>query len=125
MCGIGFGMGIERLLMVAENANITFQAPEEPYLFICALGQEARRKSVSILAELRKNGIPCEMDHAARSTKAQMKCADKMHVKNVIVLGDQEIESGVVKLRNMANGEEKELELASLTDRIKGEYYNE
>lgn len=116
--GLGFGMGIERLISVMENARLSFGEEKVPELFIAAIGQKAREKAVKISDELRNKGLAVQFDLIDRSVKAQMKFADKLGAKNVIVLGDNEIESGKAKIKNMQNGEEKEVELKNLAKEV-------
>ncbi|NLG25270.1 MAG: histidine--tRNA ligase [Clostridiales bacterium] len=107
--GAGFGMGMERLIMVQQLRGA---APEEPKpldAFVCTLGAEARLEGLKLVAELREGGISADLDHAARSLKAQFKYADKLGVARVIVLAGDELARGVVKLRDMATGEERDV----------------
>ncbi|MEG2134786.1 MAG: histidine--tRNA ligase [Clostridia bacterium] len=107
--GIGFGMGLERLLMVQKAQGA---APEVPCLyevFVCTLGARARLEGVKLVSELRGAGIKADLDHAARSLKAQFKYADKTGAPRVIVLADDELQRGVVKLRDMRESAEREI----------------
>ncbi len=101
MPGVGFGMGMERLLMVMEGAGITIPDPETCQVFIAAMGEKARKKSFSLVRQLREKGISADMDHAARSLKAQFKYADKIGAKKVVIIGDSELESGVCQMKDM------------------------
>ena len=114
MCGVGFGMGIERLLMVMQAAGVQIPKPSALKIFFCAMGPDARRRSFSLMQELRAAGIAADMDHNARSLKAQMKYANKIGAKYSVILGDSELESGRVELKDMANSEKSEVALADL-----------
>ncbi|MGI6664006.1 MAG: histidine--tRNA ligase [Christensenellaceae bacterium] len=113
MPGVGFGMGMERLLMVMENAGVTIPQPEEVEIFLCTMGDAARKKAFSYLLQLRKAGIAADMDHNARSLKAQFKFADKMNAKYVITIGENEIAEDEAKLRDMQDGTEKTVVLSA------------
>ncbi len=107
--GMGFGMGIERMLMVQDQRGVAPAAPELYDAFVVTLGDEARLEGVKLVSELRQAGLKADMDHAARSMKAQFKYANKLGVKKVIVIAGDEIEKGVVKLRDMENSAETEI----------------
>lgn len=105
LCGIGFGLGMERLLMVMDGQGIPSGEPETPDLFIIALGEAAKRRAFELCLELRALDVAAEIDHSARSVKAQMKYADKLSSKYTAVVGDDELASGALTLRRMSDGE--------------------
>jgi len=107
--GIGWGMGIERMIMVQQLQGVA-PASEAPLdAFVVTLGDEARAEGVRLVAQLREKGVRADLDHAARSMKAQFKYANKLGVKKVIVLAGNELEKGVVKLRDMEASSETEV----------------
>ncbi len=112
--GIGFAMGIERLLMVLENAGITLPEQKEPQLYIAAIGKEADKKAAKIVNELRCAGIRAEKDYMERSVKAQMKYANKIKAAYTMVLGDDEIAAGEGQLKQMDTGETRQVRLEEL-----------
>ena len=108
-CGIGWGMGVERMLMVQDARGV---APEQPALydaFVCTLGDAARLEGVKLVRELRRAGVKADLDHAARSLKAQFKYAGKMNARYVVTIAEDELARGVVKLRDMAESAEREI----------------
>ncbi|MEE1199970.1 MAG: histidine--tRNA ligase [Christensenellales bacterium] len=107
--GIGFGMGIERMLMVQDIRGIAPEAPLLYDVFVVTLGDDARAEGLKIVHELRQAGLRADLDHAARSMKAQFKYANKLKVPKVIVLAGDELEKGVVKLRDMNVSSETEI----------------
>jgi len=107
MPGIGFGMGIERLLLVMESEGIEIPEPSVTDVFVCTHGDAARLKAIRLVRDLREGGIKADMDHCARSIKAQFKYAGKIGVKTVIVLGEEEMEKGTAVLKTMETGEER------------------
>ena len=119
MPGVGFGMGMERLLMVMEGAGIEIPRPEELKVFLCTMGEQARTYGFGLLKRLRDAGISADMDHSARSLKAQMKYANKLQAQYAAVLGEDELNRGVIKLRNMAASEEREISLETLAEELK------
>ncbi len=108
---LGFAMGIERLLLTMEAENCEFYEPKTCDIYIAAMGKAAEKKTVSLVSALRDEGYHAESDVMGRGLKAQMKYADKMGAKFTLVLGDNELESGKAKLKNMKKGEETEISL--------------
>ena len=113
---LGFGMGIERLMLVLKNQGI--ELPEKPktQLYIAALGDKASLKATKYSALLRDEGYSVQTDVCARGLKAQMKFANKIGAKFLIVLGDDEIEKGKAKLKDMADGSETEINLNEIVE---------
>ena len=112
--GIGWGMGIERMMMVQDMRGTAPQAPDYLDAFVVTLGDEARMEGVKLVNELRAAGVKADLDHAARSMKAQFKYANKLDIKKVVVIAGNELEKGVVKLRDMANSQETEVARADI-----------
>jgi len=107
--GIGFGSGIERILLAAN-------APEVgPLLdaFFVVLAPEARLPAFRVVAALRGEGLSCDLDYAERSAKGQFKQADRMGARFAVIIGDEELGAGVCSLRDMASGEQRPV---SITD---------
>ncbi|AAM24457.1 histidyl-tRNA synthetase [Caldanaerobacter subterraneus subsp. tengcongensis MB4] len=119
MPGVGFGMGIERLLLTLEQNGIEIPKPEGPDLFIAYIGDEAKLFTFTLANKLRFNGLKVEIDHMERSLKAQMKYANKLNAKFAVVIGEEELESKKVKLKNMATGEETEILIDEIEKAIK------
>ncbi|HSN58953.1 MAG TPA: histidine--tRNA ligase [Clostridiaceae bacterium] len=102
---MGFGMGLERLILTLEQNNITI--PEEPYidLYVGSMGDAAKLKSMQLVNALRQKGMKCESDHLGRSVKAEMKYANKIDARYTLVIGDDELNAGKAKLKRMSDGE--------------------
>jgi histidyl-tRNA synthetase len=105
--GAGFGMGIERLLLVMENQGVEIPQPSNLDVMFITVGDEARFKAFKLVKDLRLRGISADMDHVGRSIKAQFKYADKLKVPRVCVIGEDELRQGCVKIRDMASGQEE------------------
>ena len=110
--GIGFGMGITRLILAMRARGVDKVAEPAPKVYIASMGEAATVKALEITERLRKGGIFAECDVVGRSLKAQMKYANKISAEYTLIIGDSEIESGRAQLRNMSNGEQTEVELA-------------
>ena len=107
MPGIGFAMGMERLVLLMEQQEKNPDEPEKGAdLFIAALGDEAIGISSSLIHQLRKLGIHAAMDYSNRKLKAQMKQAGRVNARYTLMIGDQEIEQQQAVLRNMLNQEQ-------------------
>ncbi|MDL2206591.1 histidine--tRNA ligase [Eubacteriales bacterium OttesenSCG-928-N13] len=117
--GFGFGMGVERILMLQQAQG--YQREQCPIydLFIATMGDEARIYGLELADALRKQGVHCDIDHAARSLKAQFKCANKMNAPKVAVIAGDELAKGIIKLRDMAASEERELTREQLIEQSK------
>ncbi len=103
---IDTGMGLERLIMVLENAGILPPDDDNCRVFIASMGQRAETEAFILAQRLRALGIRAEINHCKRSLKAQMKYADKIRAQSVIVIGDNEVDGDVYTVKDMASGEE-------------------
>ncbi|MCI8597728.1 MAG: histidine--tRNA ligase, partial [Lachnospiraceae bacterium] len=111
---VGFGMGIERILYFLEKEGVELPAMETPDLYIGILGSGVKARAYKLVNEIRKAGLIVETDYMERSVKAQMKYANKIGAKKVVIIGDDELEKGLVKVKDMATGEQTEVALAEL-----------
>lgn len=116
--GVGFALGVERLLLEMQSQGIEFPEPEAPEIYIGTIGEKAEMFCEKLVWELRRNKIFCIKDIMGRSVKAQMKYADKIGAKYVLILGDNEIESNKAQLRDMTTGEVKDISLDSVVCRF-------
>ncbi len=101
---VGFGMGIERVLMLMEASGVKIPKEDKVELFIASQGERGNKKAFEICYALRKQGIVCETDHMNRSFKSQFKYADKIGAEYVVALGDNEIESNTCEIKQMSDG---------------------
>lgn len=120
MCGIGFGMGVERILMVQDMLGYKDDAPALVDAFVVTMGNEARIEGEKLVRNLRLAGISADLDHCARSMKAQFKYADKLGARRVLVLAGDELAAGVVKIRDMQRGTEITVSKNDVVSSIKG-----
>ena len=116
MPGIGWGMGVERMLMVQDMRGTAPAEPDGLDVFVVTLGDEARLAGVKLVNDLRERGVRADLDHAARSMKAQFKFANKVGAGKVVVIAGDELEKGVVKLRDMAASTETEVSRTEIVD---------
>ena len=119
---IGFAMGEDRLIDIFEKYNQMEQVGmRTPDLYIEAIGELAEKSALNLALGLRKNGLYIEMDICQRSMKASLKYADKINSKFLLVIGEDEVNQGQAKIKNMTTGEEKQvdLELAKIIENVK------
>ncbi len=117
--GIGFGLGVERLLLTLENNNIEIPNAKSTDIFIATIGDNAKTKSFKILKDLRSNHISADNDHLDRSMKAQFKYSDKINAKFTVVIGDDELANDSVTLKDMAKSEQTTIKLSELVQELK------
>ena len=113
--GIGFGMGLTRVVLAMRALGLDNATPKAPKLYIASLGEGAALVALSIVERLRREGVYAECDIVGRSLKAQMKYANKLGAEYTLIIGDSEIETGKAPLRNMQNSEQTEVDLATFT----------
>ncbi|NLH96226.1 MAG: histidine--tRNA ligase, partial [Clostridiaceae bacterium] len=119
--GIGFALGVERLLMELDAQGVVIDDPPAPDIYIATLGRKATDLAMKMVYELRSYGVQAETDLMNRSLKAQMKYADKKRFSYTIVIGDDEIEANKGVLKDMRTGESKDVSLDSIVDRLKNQ----
>ncbi len=115
---LGFGMGIERLMMVLQNQKAELPEAPKTDLYIATMGEKAVLKATSLCAALRDEGYKAETDICGRGLKAQMKYADKIGAKFTLVLGDDEIESGKARLKDMAEGTVTDIKIDEVVEEL-------
>ena len=117
--GVGFGLGIERLLLVLEANGIEIPKPKACDVFIACIGDEAKFEGLKIAKDLRGRGFKTMMDVSERGLKAQFKYADRLSADYTIVIGSDEIQKGVVSLRDMNKSTQEEIAIRDLPERLK------
>ena len=111
MAGLGFGLGLERLMLVLEAQKIQMPAPPACEVYIASMGEAAGREAFRLVNELQHSGVAAACDLCARGLKAQMKYANKIGAAFTLVLGDNELAQKSAKIKNMKTGEEKPISL--------------
>ena len=113
--GFGFGLGLERLLLVLDKQGIELPVEENLDVYIAVLGSGANGKALELVQAIRYQGFKAERDYLGRKIKAQFKSADTFKAKTVITLGESEVESGQVNVKNNATREEVTVSFEKLT----------
>ena len=119
--GIGFAMSIERLLLALEAEGVELPISQGLDCFVVALGEEAEKVAVKLTNDLRGAGVQVDKDYLGKKMKAQFKAADRLDSQYVLVLGEQELENGVINVKDMETGEQTEVALENILDYMKDE----
>ncbi|WP_338970786.1 histidine--tRNA ligase [Spiroplasma endosymbiont of Labia minor] len=119
---VGFGMGVERLLIALDNAKIDIVNEKQLDVYYVALSEKARFFGNSILLMMRSSNITCDMDYLNKSFKSQLKLAERNKAKFIIIVGDKELQKNKVILKNQQTREELELEFDQIISYLKEEY---
>ena len=119
LSGIGFGLGIDRCVLAADAEGISFDQEFTSDLFIIPLGDESKTRALTVAQELQNAGFRVEISFGDRALKGSMKAADKSNAEYVLVLGDSEISSGNVELKQMSTGKTSSVTLTSLQDYLR------
>lgn len=115
--GIGFAMGIERILIALEKQNLLAQKKLSPKIFIVSQGDEAEIYSFEILTALRRKNIFATTDFSKRTIKSQMKQAAKSGAKFAFIIGEEEVKSSTVTVKNLETSEQKNISLQEIQNK--------
>lgn len=114
--GIGFALSIERLIQALEAEDVPMENNKQMNAYIIALGEKAKDYSVALLQNLRRDGLSVERDYMDRKLKAQFKAAERLGAQYAVIIGDDELSSGVATVKNLVTGEQKEMALENLKE---------
>lgn len=118
IAALGFGMGIERLMLALQNQNADFPEAKKCDIYIAPMGNAAAVKATSLCTALRRDGFEAQCDVCGRGLKAQMKYADKIGALYSMVIGDNELAENKCNIKNMKTGETQELSLDNLSEQF-------
>lgn len=113
----GFGMGLERILYFLDLEGIDLGKAAPPDLYVGMMG-DVKAPAYRVISELRGAGLSVETDYMDKSVKAQMKYANKIGARYVVIIGEDELKSGVVKIKNMSDGSETECSIDSIAENV-------
>ncbi|MBQ7822170.1 MAG: histidine--tRNA ligase [Clostridia bacterium] len=116
--GIGFAMGITRLILAMKASGVDIGADDAPSVYIAPMGTAATVRAFELVEKFREAGIYAETDLVSRSLKAQMKYADKKSARYTVIIGDSELESGKAQLKDMRNSTQSEIELDKIVEHV-------
>lgn len=119
MAGIGFGIGLERVLLALDQQGVELPLSTELDCFLVTVGDEARQRSLSWLQALRQAGCSAERDTLGRKMKGQLKAADRMNARLVAIVGDEELQQNQVVVKELATGAQETIQLEKLVDYVR------
>lgn len=117
--GIGFGIGVERLLLLLDSQAAALQAKPLDF-YIVKISEAVEGAVFKLLQAIRQNGLSADQDYLARKVKGQFKNADRLHAQYVITVGETEVETGQVPVKDLATGEQVEIAIADFTTNFAG-----
>ena len=117
--GIGFGTGIERIILNLKKENIPISSIPAPKVFIACLGDAARNEAMKLTATLRRQGIGVISATSAKSLKAQMRQANNLKISRVIIIGEDEVKAGTAMLKDMTTSQQETVNMADLPGLLK------
>jgi len=112
--GVGFGSGVERVLLAMEAEQSQPVAPEPITAFVITLGDAARKAGLKLLADLRAVGLAADTDYAGRSMKAQMKEANRCGARYAVIIGEDEVAHNAATVKDLATSEQASVRMESL-----------
>ena len=116
--GIGFAVGMERLLLALESQHLIPEPKETKHIYIAAIGKEAMNLGIRLQKELRDKEIRAEIDLQEKSLKGQMKYAGKTNASMTIIIGESELADGIVQIKDMNTGIQQKINIAQASSYI-------
>ena len=116
--GVGFGLGIERLLLTLEANGVVIPEPEGVEVFIAILGDNGKKFGLSLLRQLRREGLRAEVDLLARNFKGQFKYSDRLNARYTVMIGDNELEEGQITIKDMATSEQRRVDIRTIAEEL-------
>jgi len=117
--GVGFGSGLERLLIALDSQGVQLPRQDKPLIFLVAHGDAARQANWTLLRELRQAGFSADMDYSPRSIKAQFKVADRESAAVVLVIGESELQAGTIVVKQLSTGQQSAVPREQLFDHLR------
>jgi histidyl-tRNA synthetase len=112
--GVGFGMGLDRVLLALEGEGAALPAPRTPEAFVVAIGGDAERVALDLVRSLRAEGVAADAAHEARPLKAQLKMADHAGAAYALIVGEREVADRTVTARRLADGEQQTIAIGDV-----------
>lgn len=116
--GVGFAIGLERLMLTLEKKEIKLPIEKGIDLYITSIGNKAKKAAFKYIHKLRNAGFATELDYLDRSVKGQMKAADRLNATYTIIIGDDELAKGTATIKNMKTGDQQEVVLEKLVEKM-------
>ena len=116
---VGFAIGLERLVMLMNEQKLADKGTGNKFVYVAALGEKAQKEAFSMLNIIRRAGIRADMDYTGKSLKSCLKAASSLNADYVIIIGDEEVVKNAAMVKNMKNGEQKEIAFERIMEEIK------
>ena len=109
---VGFAGGIDRLILLMEEEGLFDGFKEDvPDVFVVSVGDDSKSRAIEVVSELRSRGYSVDIDFMRRSIKSQLRKADKLGIKNILIIGHEEIQKGIIIYKNMKKHFQKEIDI--------------
>lgn len=118
--GIGYALGLERIILTMEQQGVKFPPAWRPDIFVVTACAEAERAAFKLLSKLREKGYKADKDYNGRSLKAQMKYAGKLNARYTAILGENELKNGTAMMKDMNTGEQQEIPVDKIPELLGG-----
>src|SRR5690625_944357 len=117
--GVGFGMGLERLMLALENENVKLPVEDTLDIFLITIGDSVKEEAVRIVNDLRTAGLQVDKDYQERSIRAQFRAADRLQARYVLIIGEDELKENKINIRTMETGEEEAVSIENIVNVMK------
>lgn len=117
--GIGFGLGLDRIVLAAEAEGTVVADPTRVDVFVVPLGETARRRTVTLLADLRRDGVAADTAYAGQGLKGAMRAADRSGARHAIIFGDRDLAAGAAQLKDLRTGDQEPVPLDRVVATVK------
>ncbi|MBI3977658.1 MAG: histidine--tRNA ligase [Chloroflexi bacterium] len=115
---IGFATGVERIILALKEQGVAVPSSPPPHAFVACVGEAARQRTVLLLSELRRRGISAASTHGERSLRAQLRAAGGMEARYALILGDEELRTGTIVVRDLARAEQRTVPIERVADEL-------
>ena len=122
LSGIGFGLGVDRIIMALESEKDSVDASSYLDLYVIPLGETARLRALELIDQVRSAGFVADLAYGERGLKGAMKGADRRAARHVLVVGDAELAAGTGQLKRMSDGSERSITLATLIETLRSDF---
>ena len=116
--GVGWGMGKERILMTMEACGVEIPEPAGTDVFIAFMGDKAKAFALTLMHDLRLKGVAVQMDVMGRNFKNQFKFANRVGAAKTVIIGENELETGKLQIKDMESGEQTEVSIDAIVDKL-------
>ena len=117
--GIGFALGMDRIMIALEAQNVTVPTAAPVDVYLTVLGDEAMSVAMKLAQDLRGNGVKTDLEYKGRGLRAQMRTANKLNARYVVMIGEDEISNGAATVRDMESGNQQSVPFPQLSEMLR------